>query len=116
MSFRARRILEVSGDTTQELRAPTKSDNTTSQNGIVIHGIALRKDLARVSRWLEESNPGLGKTRGIRWLRKKATLLEEGKKASSVVLYLETTADVGKVRLGGGWLRAEVYEPSRGRI
>ncbi|KAF8438733.1 hypothetical protein BDZ91DRAFT_804261 [Kalaharituber pfeilii] len=94
---------------------PTSPDNSTTQHGIVIHGIALREDLGKVRGWLEASNKEIGKTRGIRWLRKKTTLMEEGKKTSSAVLYLETQKDVGKVRLGGRWLRTEVYEPDRGR-
>ncbi|KAF8464843.1 hypothetical protein BDZ91DRAFT_795335 [Kalaharituber pfeilii] len=76
---------------------------------------AMRKDLGKVRGWLETSNPELGKTTGIRWLRKETTLREEGKKTSSVVVYLETTKEAGKVRLGGKWLRTEIYEPDRGR-
>ncbi|KAF8443465.1 hypothetical protein BDZ91DRAFT_803910 [Kalaharituber pfeilii] len=57
----------------------------------------------------------LGKIRGVRWLRKKAILKEEGKKTSSVVAYLETETKADKVKLGGRWLRTSVYEPDRGR-
>ncbi|KAF8471077.1 hypothetical protein BDZ91DRAFT_717626 [Kalaharituber pfeilii] len=46
----------------------------------------------------------MGSITGIRWLRKKTILLEEGKKTSSVVVYLETPTETGKVRLGGRWL------------
>ncbi|KAF8446806.1 hypothetical protein BDZ91DRAFT_853675 [Kalaharituber pfeilii] len=75
---------------------PANPDATTSKYGVVVHGIALRKDLGRIRRWLEEGNPELGKTIGIRWLRKKTLLLEEGKKTSSVVVYLEGGASAEK--------------------
>ncbi|KAF8462815.1 hypothetical protein BDZ91DRAFT_796805 [Kalaharituber pfeilii] len=64
--------------------------------GIVIHGIALRKDLGKVRQWLEAANKELGKVKGIRWLRKRKLLEEEGKKTSSVVIYLEKEVDVEK--------------------
>ncbi|KAF8462453.1 hypothetical protein BDZ91DRAFT_797254 [Kalaharituber pfeilii] len=44
--------------------------------------------LGRVRKWLEAGNAELGKTAGIRWLRKKSILLEEGKKTSSAALLL----------------------------
>ncbi|KAF8460051.1 hypothetical protein BDZ91DRAFT_785532 [Kalaharituber pfeilii] len=93
---------------------PATPDAATPAHGIVIHGTALRKDLGKVRKWLEASNK-LGKTVGIRWLRKKTTLVEEGKKSSSVVLYLEKPTEVEKVRLGGRWMRAGQYEWDRGR-
>ncbi|KAF8462031.1 hypothetical protein BDZ91DRAFT_797566 [Kalaharituber pfeilii] len=89
--------------------------STTTKTGIVVHGIALRKDLGKVRRWLEAANQELGKTTGIRWLRKKDTLVNEGKKTSSAVVYLENTTEVGRVRLGGRWLRVDQYEWDRGR-
>ncbi|KAF8464853.1 hypothetical protein BDZ91DRAFT_763872 [Kalaharituber pfeilii] len=72
------------------------------------------QDLGKVRKWLEASNK-LGKTVGIRWLRRKTILVEEGKKTSSVVVYLEKPIEVGKVRLGGRWLKADQYERDRGR-
>ncbi|KAF8469998.1 hypothetical protein BDZ91DRAFT_791989 [Kalaharituber pfeilii] len=87
---------------------------TTSKAGIVVHGIALRKDLGKVRRWLEAANKDLGKTTGIRWLRKD-TLVNEGKKTSSAVVYLVKTIEVGRVRLGGRWLPVNQYEWDRGR-
>ncbi|KAF8462607.1 hypothetical protein BDZ91DRAFT_765154 [Kalaharituber pfeilii] len=92
----------------------TTPDATTPVHGIVVHGIALRKDLGKVRKWLEASNK-IGKTVGIRWLRPKTRLVEEGKKTSSVVVYLEEPTEVEKVRLGGRWLRADQYEWDRGR-
>ncbi|KAF8460012.1 hypothetical protein BDZ91DRAFT_799374 [Kalaharituber pfeilii] len=89
--------------------------NPQPKHGIVIHGVALSKDLGKVRRWLETDNQNLGKTTGIRWLRRETLLREEGKKTSSVVVYTQTMKEAGKVRLGGKWLRMEVYEPSRGR-
>ncbi|KAF8457342.1 hypothetical protein BDZ91DRAFT_800593 [Kalaharituber pfeilii] len=86
----------------------TKPDNTTKRQGIVVHGIALRKELGNVKRWLKASNQDMGKILEIRWLRKKATLVEEGKKTSSAVVYLETQTEIGRIRLGGRWLRASV--------
>ncbi|KAF8468253.1 hypothetical protein BDZ91DRAFT_793128 [Kalaharituber pfeilii] len=68
--------------------SPTPATNT-SKSGIVVHGVALRKNLGNVQKWLESANKGLGKITGIRWLRKNETLVEEGKLASSVVVYLE---------------------------
>ncbi|KAF8448626.1 hypothetical protein BDZ91DRAFT_803033 [Kalaharituber pfeilii] len=95
---------------------PTTPDATTKgKTGIVIHGIALRKDLGKVRQWLEAANKELGKISGIRWLRKRTTLVEEGKKTSSAVVYLEKETDVGRVRLGGRWLRSVRYESERGR-
>ncbi|KAF8463064.1 hypothetical protein BDZ91DRAFT_796569 [Kalaharituber pfeilii] len=89
-------------------------DATTPVYGIVVHGIALRKDLGKVRKWLEASNK-IGKTVGVRWLRQKARLVEEGKKTSSVVVYLEKSIEVEKVRLGGRWMRVDQYEWDRGR-
>ncbi|KAF8465978.1 hypothetical protein BDZ91DRAFT_794551 [Kalaharituber pfeilii] len=66
-------------------------------------------------KWLETGNTDLGKTVGIRWLRKKTLLLEEGKKTSSAVLYLEKQTELDRVRLGGKWLRMSPYEQDRGR-
>ncbi|KAF8459274.1 hypothetical protein BDZ91DRAFT_799924 [Kalaharituber pfeilii] len=56
---------------------------------------------------MEAANQDLGRITGIRWLRKKQTLIEEGKKTSSVVVYLEEESGSDRVRLGGRWLRAE---------
>ncbi|KAF8476773.1 hypothetical protein BDZ91DRAFT_843548 [Kalaharituber pfeilii] len=98
------------------ITAPPRPDAATAPKyGVVVHGIALRKDVARVRRWLETGNAGLGKTVGIRWLRKKSVLLEEGKKTSLVVVYLEDNTDIDRVRLGGKWLRISPYEQDRGR-
>ncbi|KAF8462777.1 hypothetical protein BDZ91DRAFT_733936 [Kalaharituber pfeilii] len=36
--------------------------------------------VGKVRKWLEAANKELGKTTGIRWLRKKQTLVHEGKK------------------------------------
>ncbi|KAF8454270.1 hypothetical protein BDZ91DRAFT_786594 [Kalaharituber pfeilii] len=94
---------------------PTPDASTTTKIGIVVHGIALSKDLGKVRRWLEAANQELGKTTGIRWLRKKDTLVNEGKTTSSAVVYLENHTDVGRVRLGGRWLRVDQYEWDRGR-
>ncbi|KAF8459748.1 hypothetical protein BDZ91DRAFT_741414 [Kalaharituber pfeilii] len=56
----------------------------------------------------------MGKTAGIRWLRNKKTLQEEGKKTSSVVVvYLGEDKEMDRVRLGGRWLRACRYEWDR---
>ncbi|KAF8458744.1 hypothetical protein BDZ91DRAFT_742932, partial [Kalaharituber pfeilii] len=52
-------------------------------------------------------------TAGIRWLRSKKTLQEEGKQTSSVVVYLEEDKVMDRVRLGGRWLRACRYEWDR---
>ncbi|KAF8457837.1 hypothetical protein BDZ91DRAFT_837669 [Kalaharituber pfeilii] len=71
-------------------------------------------DLGKVRKWLEASNK-IGKTVGVRWLRQKARLVEEGKKTSSVVVYLEKSIEVEKVRLGGRWMRVDQYEWDRGR-
>ncbi|KAF8451622.1 hypothetical protein BDZ91DRAFT_802642 [Kalaharituber pfeilii] len=95
---------------------PTNSDATTKgKSGIVVHGIALRKDLGKVKQWLEAANKELGKIVGIRWLRRRTILEEEGKKTSSVVVYLGKEMDVEKVRLSGRWLRSVRYETERGR-
>ncbi|KAF8454865.1 hypothetical protein BDZ91DRAFT_801571 [Kalaharituber pfeilii] len=95
---------------------PTNPDATTRlKTGIVVHGIALRKDLGKVRQWLEAANKELGKISGIRWLRKKTTLVEEGKKTSSAVVYLEKETEAGRVRLGRRWLRWDRYESERGR-
>ncbi|KAF8474097.1 hypothetical protein BDZ91DRAFT_789687 [Kalaharituber pfeilii] len=94
--------------------SPTTPDVST-KSGIVVHGIALRKNLDNVRRWLTADNKDLKKIVGIRWLRKKDTLIGEGKKTSSVVVYLEDQQDIDKVRLGGRWLKASQYEAERGR-
>ncbi|KAF8469752.1 hypothetical protein BDZ91DRAFT_792499 [Kalaharituber pfeilii] len=88
---------------------------TTKKFGIVIHGIPLRRDLGKAKTWLEAANQGLGKIEGIRWLRRKTLLEEEGKKTSSVVVYVGKETEIEKVRLGGRWFRSVRYEPERGR-
>ncbi|KAF8471103.1 hypothetical protein BDZ91DRAFT_838582 [Kalaharituber pfeilii] len=88
---------------------PTSDATTTSKADIVVHGIALRKDLGKVRRLLEAVTKDLGRITGIRWLRKKDTLVNEGKTTSSAVVYLEKTTEVGRVRLGGRWLRVDQY-------
>ncbi|KAF8459262.1 hypothetical protein BDZ91DRAFT_799909 [Kalaharituber pfeilii] len=75
----------------------------------------LRKNLDNVRRWLTADNKDLKKIVGIRWLRKKDILIGEGKKTSSVVVYLEDQQEIDKVRLGGRWLKASQYEAERGR-
>ncbi|KAF8463054.1 hypothetical protein BDZ91DRAFT_796544 [Kalaharituber pfeilii] len=101
---------------TSKPSAPSpNTDATTSTFGVVVHGIALRKDLGKVRKWLESGNKGLGKTVGIRWLRRKTALIEEGKKTSSVLVYLEAATDIDRVRLGGKLLRTTQYEPDRRR-
>ncbi|KAF8471226.1 hypothetical protein BDZ91DRAFT_760900 [Kalaharituber pfeilii] len=88
-------------------KKPATPDASTPAQGIVVHGMALRKDLGKVRKWLESGNK-IGKTVGIRWLRSKTRLVEEGKKTSSVVLYLEkmievawgTLVESGPVRVG----------------
>ncbi|KAF8461575.1 hypothetical protein BDZ91DRAFT_797830 [Kalaharituber pfeilii] len=69
----------------------------TTPPGVVVHGIARRKDLGNVRRWLEASNKDLGTIAAIRWLLRKSILVKEGKKTSSAVVYLETQTEVGKV-------------------
>ncbi|KAF8460721.1 hypothetical protein BDZ91DRAFT_413086 [Kalaharituber pfeilii] len=71
--------------------------------------------LGKVRKWLESGNKRLGKTVGIRWLRRKAELIEEGKKTSSIVVYLEEETEIDRVRLGGKLLRTTQYEPDRRR-
>ncbi|KAF8455425.1 hypothetical protein BDZ91DRAFT_801379 [Kalaharituber pfeilii] len=61
------------------------------------------------------ANRELGKINGIRWLRKRTILEEEGKKTSSVVVYLGKETEVEKVRLSGRWFRSVRYESERGR-
>ncbi|KAF8454254.1 hypothetical protein BDZ91DRAFT_853038 [Kalaharituber pfeilii] len=78
-------------------------------------GIALRKDLNNVQKWLEASNKDLGKIAGIRWLSKETILTGEGKTASSVVVYLEGQVRLDKVRLEGKWLKTSQYDWDRGR-
>ncbi|KAF8457371.1 hypothetical protein BDZ91DRAFT_786027 [Kalaharituber pfeilii] len=96
--------------------SPTTEDATTSGGvGIVIHGIALRKDLGKVKKWLAAANESLGKIKGIRWLRKRNLLEEAGKTTSSVAVYLEKEVDVEKVRLSGRWHRSARYESERRR-
>ncbi|KAF8445456.1 hypothetical protein BDZ91DRAFT_853725 [Kalaharituber pfeilii] len=97
------------------LTHPSSPGTTTPKEGIVGHGIALRKDLRNVRRWMEADNKDIGKITGIRWLRNKTILREEGKKTSSVVVYLEDTTEVDRVRLGRRLLRACRYESDRGR-
>ncbi|KAF8462849.1 hypothetical protein BDZ91DRAFT_796877 [Kalaharituber pfeilii] len=48
-------------------------------------------------------------------LSRKAELIDEGKKTSSVVVYLEEETDIDRVRLGGKFLRTTQYEPDRRR-
>ncbi|KAF8468243.1 hypothetical protein BDZ91DRAFT_793111 [Kalaharituber pfeilii] len=110
-----RKPAEATKKTSTPSPPPTNPSATTSKYGVVIHGIALRKDLGRVRKWLEGGNAELGKTVGIRWLRKKTLLLEEGKKTSSVVVYLEEHTEIDRVRLGGKWLRTSPYEQDRRR-
>ncbi|KAF8461747.1 hypothetical protein BDZ91DRAFT_797815 [Kalaharituber pfeilii] len=95
--------------------SPTTPAANTNPSGIVVHGVALRKDLSKVRKWLEADIKVLGKTVGIRWLKKKTMLVDEGKKTRSVVVYLENTFEGGRVRLGGRWLRTDQYERDRGR-
>ncbi|KAF8470005.1 hypothetical protein BDZ91DRAFT_792006 [Kalaharituber pfeilii] len=89
-------------------------DNTTSKHSVVIHGIALRKDLGNVRRWLEASNKDIGKIVGIRWLRRKLILVEEGK-TSPVVVYLETQREIAKVTLGGKVVADERVRAGQGK-
>ncbi|KAF8475511.1 hypothetical protein BDZ91DRAFT_788206 [Kalaharituber pfeilii] len=111
-AFRRHQARKASPQTT----SPATADATTKGGaGIVIHGIALRKDLGKVRQWLEAANKELGKVKGIRWLRKRKLLEEEGKKTSSVVIYLEKEVDVEKVRLSGRWHKSARYESERGR-
>ncbi|KAF8446574.1 hypothetical protein BDZ91DRAFT_787135 [Kalaharituber pfeilii] len=102
--------------TPPQTASPTTEDATTRGGvGIVIHGIALRKDLGKVKKWLAAANESLGKIKGIRWLRKRNLLEEAGKTTSSVVVYLEKEVDVEKVRLSGRWHRSARYESERRR-
>ncbi|KAF8461495.1 hypothetical protein BDZ91DRAFT_797953 [Kalaharituber pfeilii] len=102
--------------TSPQTASPTTEDATIRGGvGIVIHGIALRKDLGKVKKWLAAANESLGKIKGIRWLRKRNLLEEAGKTTSSVVVYLEKEVDVEKVRLSGRWHRSARYESERGR-
>ncbi|KAF8461506.1 hypothetical protein BDZ91DRAFT_736891 [Kalaharituber pfeilii] len=77
--------------TLQTTKARPPTHPSTPKSGIVVHGIALRKDLGNVRRWMEADNKDIGRITGIGWLIKKTTLREEGKKTSSVVVYLEDT-------------------------
>ncbi|KAF8458774.1 hypothetical protein BDZ91DRAFT_742604 [Kalaharituber pfeilii] len=111
----SRPAISPSSPNTRPAATRSASDATTSKFGIVEYGIGLRKDLGKVRRWLEEHYKGLGKTVGIRWLRRKATLIEEGKKTSSEVVYLEENIEIERVRLRGKWLRVTQYESDRRR-
>ncbi|KAF8462827.1 hypothetical protein BDZ91DRAFT_733230 [Kalaharituber pfeilii] len=76
---------------------PIPKERTLPQSGraIVAHGIAVTKKLGKVRDWMETAttsavttaNPWMGKIVAARWLVKKER--REGKKASSVVIYLE---------------------------
>ncbi|KAF8454880.1 hypothetical protein BDZ91DRAFT_852897 [Kalaharituber pfeilii] len=94
---------------------PPTPQTTKAKIGLVIHGVALRRELGNVRRWLSEDNKDMPKITGIRWLRKKDILVGEGKKTSSVVVYLEEEIGKDTVRLGGKWLKASQYESERGR-
>ncbi|KAF8446685.1 hypothetical protein BDZ91DRAFT_853677 [Kalaharituber pfeilii] len=102
--------------TPPQTASPATEDATTRGGvGIVIHGIALRKDLGKVKKWLAAANESLGKIKGIRWLRKRNLLEEAGKTTSSVVVYLQKEVDVEKVRLSGRWHRSARHESERRR-
>ncbi|KAF8476777.1 hypothetical protein BDZ91DRAFT_787372 [Kalaharituber pfeilii] len=47
----------------------------TQDSPPVVHGVALRKNLGNVQKWLGSANKDLGKFCGIRWLRKKEILM-----------------------------------------
>ncbi|KAF8469936.1 hypothetical protein BDZ91DRAFT_791871 [Kalaharituber pfeilii] len=68
---------------------PIPKERTLPQSGraIVVHGIAVTKKLGKVRDWMENASPWMGKIVAARWLVKKER--REGKKASSVVIYLE---------------------------
>ncbi|KAF8465028.1 hypothetical protein BDZ91DRAFT_820932 [Kalaharituber pfeilii] len=87
------------------LTSPTNPVVPT-KTGILVHGVAVRKDLGNARRWLSADNKDLKKIVGIRWLRKKDLLIGEGKKTSSIVVYLKDHQNIDKVRLGGRWLKA----------
>ncbi|KAF8459235.1 hypothetical protein BDZ91DRAFT_851979 [Kalaharituber pfeilii] len=53
---------------TRPIYSPTHPSNpgtTTPKEGIVVHGLALRKDLRHVRRWMEADNKDIGKITGM---------------------------------------------------
>ncbi|KAF8436421.1 hypothetical protein BDZ91DRAFT_804463 [Kalaharituber pfeilii] len=64
---------------------------------------------------LEAMNKEVEKMRRIQWLRKRNVPKEEGKKTSSVVIYLVREMDVKKVKLSGWWYKSVQYELERGQ-
>ncbi|KAF8457090.1 hypothetical protein BDZ91DRAFT_800682 [Kalaharituber pfeilii] len=87
-----------------------------SGRAIVVHGIAVTKKLGKVRDWMENTNPWMGKIVAARWLVKKER--REGKKASSIVIYLEGEVESdsqtpAKVRLSGKWYDSCLYDWDR---
>ncbi|KAF8442778.1 hypothetical protein BDZ91DRAFT_792566 [Kalaharituber pfeilii] len=98
-----------------EKAAEMAAEMATEMRAEMAAKMAIEMHSEMAAKMATEMATTLGMIRGVRWLRKKAILEEEGKKTSSVVAYLETETKADKVKLGGRWLRTSVYETDRGR-
>ncbi|KAF8459155.1 hypothetical protein BDZ91DRAFT_799969 [Kalaharituber pfeilii] len=99
-------------------KARTSQKERLPQSGraVVVHGIAVTKKLGKVREWMEKANPWMGKIVAARWLVRKER--REGKKTSSIVIYLEGEVESdsqtpAKVRLSGKWYHSCLYDWDR---
>ncbi|KAF8440632.1 hypothetical protein BDZ91DRAFT_804153 [Kalaharituber pfeilii] len=111
----AEKAAEMAAEMATEMRAEIAAEMATEMRTEMAAKMAIEMHSEMAAKMATEIATTLGMIRGVRWLRKKAILKEEGKKTSSVVAYLETETKADKVKLGGRWLRTSVYEPDRGR-
>ncbi|KAF8475093.1 hypothetical protein BDZ91DRAFT_789324 [Kalaharituber pfeilii] len=103
---------------TSSPKARTSQKERLPQSGraVVVHGIAVTKKLGKVREWMEKANPWMGKIVAARWLVRKER--REGKKTSSIVIYLEGEVESdsqtpAKVRLSGKWYHSCLYDWDR---
>lgn len=73
---------------------------------LVMHAAPLKFKPGTMRRWIEEDNKGMN-ILGIRWLLKE---VQQGKAASSLVIYLKDAIHVGALRMGRRLFRTTCYD------
>ena len=82
---------------------------TAKARAVIMHAAPLCYKPGTMRRWIEEDNKGV-EVMGIRWLTREHW---PGKVASSLVTYMKSAMEIGKLRMGRKLFHATIYDWDR---
>ena len=93
-------------------RQPSTPSATVAQaQAVVMHAAPLRYKPGTMRQWIEEDNKEV-EVMGIRWLTRGHS---PGKRASALVIYLQSAVEIGRLTMGRKSYYTEKYDWDRGR-